>query len=512
MDQYWMGIDNGGSAIKCGIFDGKGNALALCSQPAPPYLPGGYSNRDPDAVWAVNCQVIRGALEQAGLTGSQIQAVSLCGYGGGICFVDGKGQAVYPLVVSTDTRALPQVEQLNHRPDFLALVEEHTLQTLWPGHAAPLLLWFSQNLPQVLAHSTHILNIKDYIRLRLTGIAALERTDASNFGICNIHTGALEPDILSLAAGQDAARLLPSSLLRPTDWAGRVTTAAARETGLQAGTPVAAGLYDVSACALASGVVDPSALCLVTGTWGIACAMVPEPISHRNVSLISHTYLPSYRLAEEGGATCTCNLDWYLEQFLAKSHPHLSRDGLYDLCRHALERLAPGDGPLFLPYLYNCATPADGGCFLGLRSSHGELHLLRGVLEGILYSLLFYSEPLRLDAASRCGFQRLRVSGGITQSQPWTQMLCDMMQLPLEVVPPQPGLRGAAICAAVGSGAFSSMEEAISRMVPLTRQYLPSPDRGFVYRQGYRRYRNALSSMAQLYEQNKGPTEKNSLL
>lgn len=496
MNSYLMGIDNGGSAIKCAIFKNDGTTVSVCSRPAPPYLPGGFSNRDPEAVWSVNCQVIGEALEKARLTGSDIAALSVCGYGGGVCLVDQAGNATYPLIVSTDTRALPAVEELR-AGGFEATLEKHTLQSLWPGQAAPLLRWFLENQPAVLEQSAHMLNIKDYIRLRLTGAISMEVTDASNFGLSSIYTGAFEPELIPGAVEEGLIRLVPHPFLRPTEKAGAVTPQAAAQTGLAPGTPVAAGLYDVAACALASGLTGPETLGLATGTWGIACFLSRHISPQKKASLLTYTYLEGYRLEEESGATCTCNLDWFIESFLRKAHPELPGSSIYTLCEKALTEIAPGEAPLFIPYLYCCATPADGGGFFGLKSTHGELHLLRGVMEGIVYSLLHYVEPLKADAGKE-GFKRIRISGGITQSAAWTQMLCDMLALPLEVTPPQAGARGAAICAGVCCGQFADVCDGALKMVQVSKAYHPRKELASLYKKGYLQYQNALNALAKL--------------
>ncbi len=54
-----------------------------------------------------------------------------------------------------------------------------------------------------------------------------------------------------------------------TDCCGTITGEVAELTGLQAGTPVAGGMFDISASAIASGLVTEDHLCIVAGTWSI---------------------------------------------------------------------------------------------------------------------------------------------------------------------------------------------------------------------------------------------------
>ncbi|ANU46276.1 hypothetical protein ADH76_22055 [Enterocloster clostridioformis] len=71
MNQYLMGIDNGGSEIKCAIFglDGKESAVVGRRLPISVSAPG-YTERDTLQVWEANADAIREAIEKAGISES----------------------------------------------------------------------------------------------------------------------------------------------------------------------------------------------------------------------------------------------------------------------------------------------------------------------------------------------------------------------------------------------------------------------------------------------------------
>ena len=57
---YFIGIDNGGSAIKAAVFDENGRELSVSQIQIPMDHPNpGWTERDPLSVWRGNCQVIR---------------------------------------------------------------------------------------------------------------------------------------------------------------------------------------------------------------------------------------------------------------------------------------------------------------------------------------------------------------------------------------------------------------------------------------------------------------------
>ena len=71
--------------------------------------------------------------------------------------------------------------------------------------------------------------------------------------------------------------------------------------------------------------------------------------------------------------------------------------------------------------------------------------------------------------------ERVRMTGGPTQSEVWMQMYADAGNLPLEVVETrQSGCRAAALCAAVGAGEYAGFAEAIAAAPPKLRCYYPA--------------------------------------
>ena len=51
MSKYVCGIDNGGTAVKCALFDLDGNEIAVASAPTPLVIPSpGFEERDMDVL------------------------------------------------------------------------------------------------------------------------------------------------------------------------------------------------------------------------------------------------------------------------------------------------------------------------------------------------------------------------------------------------------------------------------------------------------------------------------
>jgi L-xylulokinase len=157
---------------------------------------------------------------------------------------------------------------------------------------------------------------------------------------------------------------------------------------------------------------------------------------------------------------------------------------------------AAGDsGVVFLPFLYGSnAGPRASSCFLGLKGWHGKAHLLRAVYEGVVFSHRTHVDRL---LAFRGRPTAARISGGAAKSPVWTQMFADVLQLPIELAASEElGAMGAAICAGIGVGLFGSFEEAVAKMVRVSRTVQPDPAMRDVYEAKYARYRRFVEVLA----------------
>ena len=500
--RFLMGIDNGGSNIKCAIFDLDGTEVAAADTTPPTCQPReGFVERDPDAVWKCNCEVIAAALRGSGIRPDQIAAVSLCGYGGGICLVDRDGQPVCPNVVSTDTRARRNLEEL-YRSGAAGRIFEITHQYPWAGQPAALLRWFREERPALFSRAAFALSIKDYIRGRLTHEFAAELTDASNFNLVDPATGSYSERLFHISGLADSKRLFGAPLLHPASVAGTVTQAAAEQTGLTAGTPVAAGLYDVSSCATGSAALGAGSLAVTIGTWSMASCLDTSFSKADDSTIVTTSALDRHFLLEQGSATGAVNFNWYLDRFISKMYPDRSKRQLYALCDQAILQPDAQNKILFIPYLYaSCTHPNGKGAFFNLSGHHTDQALLAAVMEGILLCANRHISLLKKGVSTP--FQAIRLSGGICASPAWSQILCDILQAPVCVMEgSQQGARGAAMCAGIAVGEFDGFSQAAEAMVHTASVLSPRAQYAQLYALKANMYEKALKALDYFHEQN----------
>lgn len=499
MAKYLVGLDNGGTKTKCAIFDLEGREMGIGSCTLPLETPcDGWTERDGEDVWNANVKAVREAIANAGISSEEIIGVGLTGYGNGACFVDKDGKAVYPCIVSTDSRASDYLAKWE-KDGTMKAVYELTYQKIWDAQPAALIPWFRDHNPEVLEKASYVLDIKDYIRCRLTGNICGEITAASSGCLMNIKTLAYDRKIFEILGIEKYYGINPP-YVGSTDISGYITKEAAGLTGLPEGIPVSGGYFDIDAGALASGVLDEETLCLIAGTWSINEYITKDLESGYGKFSNTIGYLPGWYVVEDSSPTSASNFEWFLNRFLQDEKDRY-KERLYDVCNEKVGKIQPEDTDIiFVPYLYASATnPKSKSMFLGLSGYHKKEHLMRAVYEGVAFSTAFHVG--RLIKGRKVTYKTARFSGGVARSEIWTQMVCDILQVPVEVLASSElSAMGAAMSAGIACGVFKDHEDAVNRMVKISRRYEPSKEKAGIYGKKLENYKRALEFLDKYYE------------
>jgi L-xylulokinase len=495
--RYLLGIDNGGTMSKAALFDTSGGESACASRKVVHLEPHpGWSERDADVVWEDTADAIREVIETAGVDPADIACVACTGYGNGLFLVDENGKPVRNAIHSMDGRAASYSEAwIAAGVDDVVL--PMTAQCIWPAQPNALLAWMRDHEPQTMKRARWVLLAKDFTRTQLTGEIWVERTDMSGSSLMNVVTGEYDDAVLEAFGLLDMKRLLPP--LRHThDLCGAVTAEAAARTGLAEGTPVAGGLFDIDACALASGIIDEGQMSLVAGTWGNNQYIAKEPLIDKDLFMATCYSVPGWFLMLEGSPTSAGNLEWFLDRLVREEGE--AGAAVYQRCDEAVAATGPEDSDIiFLPFLYGTnEKSAAKSSFLGLEEHHTRDDLLRAVYEGIVFSHHHHLQRLlQFRDVPDC----IRMTGGAAHSEVWVQMFADCFQIPVEVpTGTELGALGAAIAGAVATGIYPGYREAVAGMTSVACRYKPDPLKAEVYAGKYQRYKKAVTVLDELWK------------
>ena len=501
MSKYVLGIDNGGTVIKAALYDLSGHEIAVASSKVEMSIPEpGHIERNANELWEANLQAIASVITKSGANAGDITAVSTTGHGNGLYLVGEDGTPVYAGIYSTDARGQKYVDGWYTDGTFERVLPK-TMQSIWSGQPVALLAWFRDNKPEVLEKARWIFMCKDYIRYRLTGEAYAEITDISGSSLMNVRDVSYDRELLREFGLERCFEMLPP-LKYSSEICGKISHETSQKTGLLGGTPVAGGLFDIDACAIATGITDDEKFSIIAGTWGINQYISKQPVVSKSLFMTTLYCMPGYWLTTEASPTSASNLEWFVTEFLGNGDPQAIEVGksVYESCNDWVESVAPEDTQImFLPFLYGSNVEADAkACFLGLKGWHHKAHILRALYEGVVFSHKMHIEKL---LAYREMPKVARITGGAARSDVWCQIFADVLQTPIEITSgTELGTLGAAMCAGVATGHFSSLENASNSMVRVVRTVLPNPENKTVYEEKYARYKKTVETLASLWK------------
>jgi L-xylulokinase len=399
-----------------------------------------------------------------------------------------------------DSRAADVVTEWNQR-NLHAQVFPFTTQSFWTAQPNALLVWLKKNEPQNYERLGAILMVKDYIKYRLTGEITGDYTDMSATSLMDVRKKDYSRELMALYDLSEAYDALPP-LKQSSEVCGKVTTAAAKETGLAVGTPVVGGLFDVDASAIGAGAINVNQACLVMGSWSINEVITKEPIVDPSLFMTTLFADPGLFLTIEGSATSATNLEWFVNQCCGDERAEAKQRGIsvYEVCSEEVASLPPGStNIIFHPFLYGSnVQPTARAGFYGVAGWHTRAHLLRALYEGVVFGHLNHIEKLRAAGGQ---IHTARLAGGGSRSAVWSQMFADTIQVPMEISDGNElGARGAALSAGIGAGVYRDYAEAVQEAVSVVRVHEPIPANTPLYLTRYAEYERLIKVMQEPWE------------
>ncbi|MBI4187141.1 MAG: hypothetical protein HY530_06555 [Chloroflexi bacterium] len=500
-----LAIDAGTSGVRCLVADLDGRVVSLSHQE--------WSYRtddaigplgrefDPDAFWRIICHNVRQALGEAGISAKSVVGVSATSQREGAVFLDGEGKEIYA-GPNIDLRALTEGISIDNQ--FGDEVYSIT------GHKPSLLLvparlkWFEANRPETYSRISAVLTISDWIIYRLCGEMVSEVCGAGELGLIDIRTRRWSDRLMQLLA-------LPGGIYHELVPAGRrvggVTRRAAADTGLAAGTPVAQGGPDAHCGLLGMGVRKRGEVGIVLG-WSAPVQMVTDsPVLDPagRIWACCHPF-PEKWLLESSAGEAGGIYGWLGKLMFGQGGQ--MEDYVYELMDSAASELPPGaEGVLTFagPAAMNMShlgMRLGGFLFplpvsvIGVRPAH----LVRAFLENLCFAVK--ANCLQLESVSGAKIGEVRIGGGLARSRCLMQMLPAVLEAPVCISEmAEVSALGAAICAAVGSGSYRSLEEGMKAMAPCLRTVEPDRLAAIEYGECYQRWTSAAKWLEKLGEE-----------
>ncbi len=497
MARFLLGIDAGLTVTKSVLFDEGGRQVGVSSRRVRSSSPQPFFvERDQDELWAAVVATVREVVATTAIDPTDIAAIGVTAHGDGIYLVDADARPVAPGVMSLDSRARTiRSRWLEDGTTATALAVSG--QVPFVSTPAALLAWFTENEPETLARAAFALPCKDAIKARITGQISTDRTEAS-LSFVDYRTQEYSREILEIYGIPDAWRLLAPAL-DSTSQAGVVTAEAAAELGLPEGISVAAGAHDVDCSAIGSGAVRPGAISIIAGTYSINQAISDSP-SISPDWCARNFVTPGMWMNQGVSPSSATNMEWFVREICATTGPPLPAD--VDPFEFVEREIAAIDSDpsdvVYLPFLYGSPLSIDtSATFVGIRGWHTRGHLLRAVMQGVVYNHLWHVDQLLTAFPA----DSMHLTGGATNSGRWCQMFADALGREVRVaLTPEAGALGVCLLAGVSVGVYRDVEDAAARAGGTQVVYQPEPAGVEIHASSYARYRRVIEAMGPVWD------------
>ena len=483
----FIGVDLGTSAVKLLLMDETGKIHKVVSKEYPLYFPQpGWSEQNPQDWIRQSMEGIKELTAQCDK--SQIKGISFGGQMHGLVVLDKKDQVIRPAILWNDGRTGKQTDYLNQEIGKETL-SRYTGNIAFAGFTAPKILWMREKEPENFARVRKIMLPKDYLAFYLSGEFSTDYSDASGTLLLDVEHKCWSEKMMEICGIRKSQ--LPK-LYESWEPTGAIKPEIAEELGIPQDVKIIAGAGDNAAAAVGTGTVGEGQCNLSVGTSGTVF------ISSKNFGVDEHNALHSFAHADGNYHLMGCMLSaascnkWWMEEILRTKEYQKEQEGIRKL----------GENPVFyLPYLMGERSPHNDpdarAAFVGMSMDTTREDMTQAMLEGVAFGLRD-----SMEAAKSTGLhpERSKICGGGAKSSLWRKIIANVMNMKIDRIESEEGPGyGAAILAAVGCGAFSSVEEAAGRLVKITDTEEPDSQLAEKYEEKYQKYRKLYPALKEFY-------------
>lgn len=484
-----IGIDIGTTGCRAVIYGSNGQIFSSQALEYPLFTPhAAWVEQDADEIYQKVIRVTKLAIMETKHLDIHIRALSFSSVLHSLIPVATDGSALSNMLIWADCRSQKYSEMLKLRSDALAIYQ----RTGCPIHPmCPLskILWFKNEQPDIFNKTYKFISIKEYILYRLLGKYIVDKSIASGTGLYNIHECRWDKNLLDLI-GINESQL--STVMPTTHKETGILPYMAEELNISSDTPIILGAGDGVLSNLGAGAVMPGEFTAMIGTSGAVRAIVDKPI----VDAKARTWC--YNLTDNhwviGGALNNGGIVFrWIKDLLGHSEQEVAKllqTDVYDLLSTYAKKVPVGsNGLIVLPFLAGERAPNwnanSRGVFFGLNLSHSKEHIIRAVLEGVIYRMYSVFNILE-EVSGHCS--QIYVSGSFTRSNVWVQIMADVFNRSINVPgEPEGAAFGAAVLGFIALGIYKDIND-VKNLANIQKKYQPISANNAVYGELYNIY------------------------
>ena len=492
-----LGYDVGSSSIKATLIESQtGKVLASATSPEKELeiiaKESGWAEQEP-AVWWMHLKAATKSISAQGHKSTSykmedVEAVGISYQMHGLVCVDKNNEVLRPSIIWCDSRAVQIGEKA-----AADIGTEKCLKSLFnlPGNfTASKLKWVMENEPEVYSKIHKIMLPGDYIAMKMTGEIKTTPSGLSEGIMWDFENDGLAEFVLDNYG-------VSTELIAPTvptfSVQGELTSDAADELGLKAGTKVSYRAGDQPNNALSLGVLEPGEIAVTAGTSGVIYG-ISDKKNYDQKSRVNIFVHVNHSADEPRYGVLLClNGTGILNSWL--KHNFVASEGLdYEQMNELAAEVAVGsDGLMILPYGNGAERTLEnrniGASVHGWNFNiHKKAHFLRAVQEGIVFALNY-----GLGIMRDMGIELETVKAGNANmflSPLFAEAFATITGATVELYNTD-GSQGAARGAGIGAGIYKGADDAFVGLEPV-KSIKPNEKLTSVYQEAYKRWEEVL--------------------
>lgn len=408
----------------------------------------------------------------------------------GLVVLDAQDCVIRPAILWNDGRTMPQVDYLNETIGRTR-ISSYTANIAFAGFTAPKILWMRDEEPDNFARINKIMLPKDYLAYRLSGSFCTDYSDASGMLLLDVKNRCWSREMLKLCGITEEQ--LPK-LYESYEVVGTLRPEIAEELGLSSAVKVIAGAGDNAAAAVGTGTVGDGQCNISLGTSGTIF------MSSERFGVDSHNALHSFAHADGKYHLMGCMLSaascnkWWMDEILQEK----------DYVNAQKDITVLGDNHVyFLPYLMGERSPHNDplarACFLGMSMDTTRADMVQAIFEGVAFAM---RDSLEVAKSLGLHLERTKICGGGAKSPLWCRIMANVLDMKVDLLAVEEGpALGGAMLAAVGCGAYASVEEAAAAIVSVAKTIEPEPELVAKYEERYQVFRQIYPALKGIFPQ-----------
>lgn len=479
-----IGVDIGTTSTKAVLFEESGTILAQSNRGYPLHQPSpSVAEQDPEQILQAVIYTIAQVMQDSRVSPEQVLLVSFSSAMHSVIAVDASGAPLTACITWADNRSSHCAKRLKDELNG----HELYMRTGTPIHPmSPItkLMWLGEDHPELFKQTHKFISVKEYVFFKLFGDYVIDYSIASATGMFNLEKLDWDEEALQIT-GVTRERL--SRPVPTTEILRGLLPGLAEELGLLPATPFVVGASDGVLSNLGVGAIEPGVIAATIGTSGALRTVVDRPLTDPKGRIFC--YALTDKLWVIGGPVNNGGMlfRWVRDEFAASEVETAKRLGIdpYEVLTRIAAQVPPGsNGLLFHPYLTGERAPLWNpdarGSFFGLSMNHRKEHMIRAVLEGVIFNM--YTVLLAMEEIIGQPV-RILATGGFARSELWRQMMSDIFDQ--EVVVPESfesSCLGAVVLGLYALGRIDSFD-AVFPMIGSTHRHEPVTAHAKAYKQ-----------------------------